>query len=291
MLLILAHYDDETMISSTLLKLSRKGIKTHIIYLTEGEGGKNRLALPDVKQTEVERQNELIALRSKEIAQSAKVLGFTFDQIKAKDVPLRIPEAGYPNPLGRPTTNVQQFLAAKIWDIPAIKKSIKEIVREKKLRPQIIITLGNDKGVIHAHHQACYQMTKELLKENAFGANVLGVYAILEMQHYPFNQFPLKQRILMVDHTEHVGGLSSETFMQKSYPSYLAHQTQLTSLKQLSTLERISEVLYPMESGNSYYSFAPLEELLGSYYKVRSFSSLEDWKTFTTDDRNWMLPF
>jgi LmbE family N-acetylglucosaminyl deacetylase len=289
-LLILSHYDDETMIAATLMKLKSMNADIRSIYLTKGEGGKDiRIKDPSYFSSEQKRIHALIVAREIDISKSASLLGAEYFQIGLPDTPLRIPEVGYANPLGRPTTDLNKFLLANIWDMNLAKQKIQALINSWKWNPDYIFTTGNDQNIIHAHHQATYMIVQDLLQSGIFDSNLKGAFAILEGQHYPLTKFPLKNKVLLLDHSEKISIFNSATFIEQGYELYLAHKSQPTSQRSLEELREIPEMIYLIHTDQFSNRFDEFILLMNGHTKMLEFTNSDAWMTFFLDETNWKI--
>lgn len=283
-LLILAHYDDETMISSILTRLQDQGATINAIYLTKGEGGS------DVRG-QITTKEDLIQQREKEMKKAAEILNIKkYHQVDAGDIPLRIPEEGYPNPAGRPTTSGRQFMESGIWDLEDIKLKLRNIVDDNNLAPDLIITLGNDSGVTHAHHQAANHLTQELLDEGAFGKQVKGVYGIVESQWYDVATMPYKSSALYFDVNSSRSKVRTQKHIEKAHEVYQAHVSQGVSKKTLDEISEFPEMLYPMKNPATQKDFGLsfMQEKLG-FSRIKIFTTQKDWSGYHLVPEQWKL--
>ncbi len=289
-LLIFAHYDDETMIASTLMKLKNLNADIRAIYLTRGEGGKD-IRIKDSKyfSSDEKRVNALIIARENDIKLSSSILGSQYHQLSLPDVPLRVPEPGYPNPLGRPSTDGPKFIESGIWNLEVAKNKIKNLIAEWNWKPDFIFTTGRDKGIIHSHHQATYEIVKSLVDARIFSPYLKGAFAAMELQDYPIERFSYRPEILFIDHREKESRFNSTTFLEKGYEIYLAHQSQATSQKSLEELQEIPECLYLIQTLDFKNSFDPLVKVLETHFQIHRFHGEEDWKEFISLPENWKL--
>lgn len=220
-LIILAHFDDETMMSRTLYTL-KNSHNLYFIYLTQGEGGS------DIRDRLVKGEK----LRQIRIKENDKVMELVNAKkrfiLNAPDVPLRIPEKNYPNPKGRPTTDITLFEKSKIWNFKELINKTQAIVNIVK--PSVIYTLSDEKGIVHAHHQGAEKITRSLSFKNSPKA----IYGILENRYYE-NKFKNKGFIVKNESEK------MNNFVYKLHQAYLSQMVSRLSKKEL---KRSIESLY-----------------------------------------------
>lgn len=294
-LLILAHYDDETIASSILSRLQEKNAFIEAIYLTKGEGGSDIRKFSNPAATAAEealKKTELFAQREREMAKASKILNISkVYQLDMGDVPLRIPEAGYPNPAGRPSTSLKQFMDAQVWDIGVLKDKIKTLVSTNAIKPDYILTLSDDVGVIHSHHQVANYITNSLNQQRVFGDQVKGVYGMVESQWYDMKRFPFKSSALYYNvRAGRTINSPDKRQIDNAFKAYRAHVSQSPSKKTLAELEKIPEILYglPDPRTGKAYDLQEFSKIIDNSI-IRKFANQKDWVEFHKSPVPWQL--
>jgi LmbE family N-acetylglucosaminyl deacetylase len=167
-LVVLAHPDDETMIAGTLVYLQSEGKKIKLAYATDGEGGKVFRPGENGLVSEDFPKETMRALRIRELERALEEIGIT-DWIRfgAPDEPLR-------DENGKPSTDLNAFLEANIWNAHAFYLEVLKLMRE--FRPELVITMGNGADV-HVHHKAIGLITVQAAESLAY---LPSVYAVSE---------------------------------------------------------------------------------------------------------------
>lgn len=241
-LVLLAHYDDETILAPILLTLQQQGATINAVYVTEGEGGKDIRALPADFETEQARIDHLRLTRAFEMRRVLNYLPMNLEQLNMPDTPLRIPEPGYPNPLGRPSTDGSAFLKKNIWNTSEIIKKLSFLQQQKKWNPHWILTLGNDPGVTHAHHQAVQLIAREWIDQSQQSLPSLKAHIeVLETPNYLLDKFKPRPMTAAFKLTP--------PMIEAMVPIYRSHQSQQLSLRPIEELAPIPVLFAPVPVG------------------------------------------
>ncbi|MEZ4704259.1 MAG: PIG-L family deacetylase [Bdellovibrionota bacterium] len=163
-LLVLAHPDDETMISEFLTKWHQEGHEVHAIYATAGEGGRVFKGLDGQNQPTFGKlsPSRMSSKRLKELKKAAK--GFhirKYEVIGAPDTPLR-------DTLERPSRDVHLFFEKKIWDLSKIERAI--TTAAQTIDPTWIVTMSKDQDT-HVHHKAIRNIVESLWNQRKIGTS------------------------------------------------------------------------------------------------------------------------
>lgn len=229
-LILLAHFDDESMMSRTLYKL-KDTHELHFIYLTKGEGGS------DLRDKSI-KGKDLSKIRIKEndivmklvVAKRRYIIGLP-------DIPLRVPEEDYPNPLGRPTTDVDLFLASDIWNLTNSIKLVQNIIDNNHISPELVFTLTEDKGVNHAHHQSC----ERILKELKFKEKLKTIFGVTEDRYYSVDKLKSRKNAISLNYT-------NEKMLNFVYKIHQAYQSQMLANFTKEELKSSKESVFIIQS-------------------------------------------
>lgn len=179
---IVAHPDDETMMGGTLGRLKELNIPVYGIYITRGEGGKVN------KVTGNPADN--YSMRPLELKKAAEFYGVKeVLLLNQPDQPLRDKVTGVP------TKDVNEFIAAKVWNLKWIKSRIQSYL--EVIQPKLILTLDPHAiGIIHSHHQAAAKLSIEIFKESKLRKKMIGIYGVYEAQQYPDVKFKFTKKTI-----------------------------------------------------------------------------------------------
>ncbi|MCM0605173.1 MAG: PIG-L family deacetylase [Xanthomonadaceae bacterium] len=210
---IVAHPDDETLFGGTLGKLRENGYSVYGIYLTRGEGGKVNKVTGN--------PSDNYSMRPLELKKAAEIYGVKeFLLLNQPDQPIRDKETG------KPSTKGEEFLNAKLWNIPWIKARVNSYL--EMIRPKIILTLDpKSSGITHAHHQAVAQIVLESLKESKLSSQLSGVYGIFEDNYYLDKKFGTSKNTITFDTRTYSPALGV-TYKKFQALGAAAHATQAT---------------------------------------------------------------
>lgn len=201
MLLIFAHPDDESFaLGGTIAKYAEQGVNITLVSATRGEAGKT---------AGICKPEQLGLVREQELLRAAEVLGISkviFLGYLDKEVPLAPP-------------------------LEIVEKLVR-IIRE--VRPQVIITFGEDGASGHRDHRAIHNWTKaavRLAKEPVEAE--WGKTYILPRLCYVRSGWRLTEDELQ--ETDYV--ISISKWAERKWQAIAEHQTQLGSRQKFEALE------------------------------------------------------
>jgi LmbE family N-acetylglucosaminyl deacetylase len=163
---VLAHPDDETIISGTLTKLSEQDFNIVVIYITSGDDG------PDMTGRGL-HGSSLAEQREMEAAHALRGLGIN-------DPPVF---------LGYPDGHVQEHLAS-------IQKDLKALFEE--IEPLIVIGFGPDGITGDQDHIAAGVATDSAFQHTEYGRLLLHMALTLPLSPYYANGVPVPEELVDV---------------------------------------------------------------------------------------------
>lgn len=228
-LTIIAHPDDETMLSGgTLALLAQAGAQVHYLCATRGEGG-------EMGEPALSDRPGLGALRAKEMACAVKVLGgASLDFLGYQD-----PLVGADNQLHPYTSDWEDLLAR----LRAIFQA---------LNPQAIITHGSNGEYGHPAHQLTHQAVRQALKSLDAPPHRPVLYTF--SASFPGHPRP---RLANQDDPAHLV-LDISTVLERKVAAALCHRSQHALFVRRASLKAgrqlsIPEVIMPVESLHRVY--------------------------------------
>lgn len=139
MLLVLAHPDDESFgMGGTIAKYVAQGVEVHVAIATDGAAG-------SVEAEFVDRREQLVEIRTEELAQASRALGFKLHNLGYRD-------SGYINDPAN--EHPEAFINCDLDE--AIGRVVK-LIRE--IRPQVVVTHDETGGYFHPDHIQCWRIT------------------------------------------------------------------------------------------------------------------------------------
>jgi LmbE family N-acetylglucosaminyl deacetylase len=145
---LLAHADDESMVSPVLARYAREGVQVHLVIATDGSGGTG-------SQTYLGRSetgpvgDELAKARAEEAQCAANALGVR-----------------EPRLLAFPDGKLGDYLGDRTLLLRLTEQIAKDIER---LRPDAVVTWGPDGGTGHPDHRIVSNIATQLLRAGAPG--------------------------------------------------------------------------------------------------------------------------
>ena len=208
MLLIFAHPDDESFaLGGTIAKYAEQGVNITLAVATKGEAG---------KAAGICKPEDLAVIREQELLSAAKVLGISnviFLGYRDKDVPIAPP-------------------------LEIVEKLVR-IIRD--VRPQVIITFGEDGASGHRDHRAIHHFTKGAIRlagepiEPDWGKP----FALPRLCYVqPAWRFPA-DKLQEVDYT-----ISISPWAERKWQAILEHKTQQGSRLKFETMEETAKQAY-----------------------------------------------
>jgi len=154
-LIVTAHPDDDALFSATVYKITHNlGGKVDLCLITNGEGGYKYSTLGEpiygLELTdEAVGREYLPEIRKKELKAGCAIVGIKdFYFLDQKD--------------HRYTTNVHEIMDSTVWDIPLVKRRLKEIIEAGKYN-YIFCLLPVP--TTHAHHASSAILTLQIVNE------------------------------------------------------------------------------------------------------------------------------
>lgn len=154
-LIVTAHPDDDALFSATVYKITQNlGGKVDLCLITNGEGGYkySTLAEPiyrlELTEEAIGREH-LPEIRKKELKAGCAIVGIKdFFFLDQKD--------------HRYTTNIHEIMDSTVWDIPFVKRRLKEIIEEGKYNYIFCLI---PVPTTHAHHASTSILTLQVVNE------------------------------------------------------------------------------------------------------------------------------
>lgn len=154
-LIVTAHPDDDALFSATVYKITHNlGGKVDLCLITNGEGGYKYSTLAEpiygLELTEEAIGREYLPeIRKKELKAGCTIVGIKdFFFLDQKD--------------HRYTTNVHEIMDSTVWDIPFVKRKLKEIIEAGKYNYIFCLI---PVSTTHAHHASTSILTLQVVNE------------------------------------------------------------------------------------------------------------------------------
>jgi N-acetylglucosamine malate deacetylase 2 len=194
-LTIIAHPDDETMLSGgTLALLARAGAEVHYVCATRGEGG-------EVGEPPLSRREELGAVREREMRCAVQTLGGAGVEFLDYVDPL----VGENDELHPYTTDFDQL--------------VDEIIAQfQRLRPEVVITHGSSGEYGHPAHILTHYATRKAIEKLGDQAPMLYTFSAAFPEHP-------RPRLTNEDDPAHIV-LDISPVLGQKVDAALCHQTQ-----------------------------------------------------------------
>ena len=201
MLLIFAHPDDESFaLGGTIAKYTEQGVEVTLVAATKGEAGKT---------AGICKPEEVGLVREQELRRAAKVLGISeviFLGYRDKEVPIA------------PPLNIAESLVRIIRD----------------LRPQVIITFGEDGASGHRDHRAIHHFTKAAIKlaQDSVEPEWGKAYTLPRLCYVKPGWRLTKEQLQDVDYV-----ISIAPWAERKWQAISEHRTQMGSRQKFENLE------------------------------------------------------
>ncbi len=154
-LIVTAHPDDDALFSATVYKITHNlGGKVDLCLITNGEGGYKYSTLAEPRYgleltEEAIGREYLPEIRKKELKAGCAIVGIKdFFFLDQKD--------------HRYTTNVHEIMDSTVWDIPFVKRRLKEIIEAGKYNYIFCLI---PVPTTHAHHASTSILTLQVVNE------------------------------------------------------------------------------------------------------------------------------
>lgn len=224
-----AHPDDETvMVGGTFALLKARGVGTHVVCATDGQGGETG-GLPEITTREM-----LATVRRQELRCAGNALGL--DSVTL---------LGYEDPVVGPDETLFSFQADENTLVAQIVAQIRLIGAD------VVLSHGSNGEYGHPAHVQVHQATRRAVEQHAPDAVFYGVAALVP---------GVEDRLWNRDDPAHLA-LDITPWIERKHAAMLCHRTQHALFMRRRALQTVQQATRTIEAFHRFWPPVPDGEL------------------------------